>query len=329
MRKIYVVNWLKDGEMPQVNLELLEAAKSIKTGLNGSITLLLLGKPTPEQLNSLKNRGADEIRYFDTPELNQYNLETYTQAISGELEGSEYLLILPGTIQGKELGGKLSARHTAAYIPDVLNFTSNNGEVVFIRPIYAGKARTGLKGKAGSPWIITIRPNTFAPAQETGTEAKIEVKAYTPQNSRIKTLEVIKPQTATLDVSEAKVIVSGGRGMKEAEHFKLLEELAQVINGAVGASRMAVDAGWRDHQAQVGQTGKIVTPDLYLACGISGAIQHLVGMSSSKYIVAINKDAEAPIFEIASLSVVGDVFEILPGLTVELKKIKEQQLCAK
>lgn len=329
MKKIYVVNWLKEGELPQLNLELINAAREIKNAVQGSITLLLLGKHTPEQLNTLNKLGSDAIRHLETPELDQYNLETYAQAIGSQVESGDYLLILPGTIQGKELGGKLSAQLNAAYIPDVLSFTVQNGEPVYTRPIYAGKARTGLKAKTGAAAIITLRPNTYAPAKAEGGETPVETAAFTPNPSRIKTLEITKPQTATLEVSEAKIIVSGGRGMKEGDNFKMLEELAGVMNAAVGASRMAVDAGWRDHQAQVGQTGKIVSPELYLACGISGAIQHLVGMSSSKYIVAINKDADAPIFEIASLSVVGDVFEILPGLTAELKKIKEQQLCAK
>jgi electron transfer flavoprotein alpha subunit len=204
---------------------------------------------------------------------------------------------------------------------DCIHLKKENNEIIATRPVYAGKAL--LDCKVTSPVkIYTLRPNVFkAELAASPANAEIEVKEVTSPNLKTKVVE-IKKSEGKLDVAEADIIVSGGRGLKAPEHYKLVEDLADVLGAAVGASRAVVDAGWRNYGEQVGQTGKTVSPKLYIACGISGAIQHLAGMSSSRYIVAINKDKDAPIFNIADYGIVGDVFEILPVLTEEIRKIK-------
>ena len=198
------------------------------------------------------------------------------------------------------------------------------GKVIATRPVYAGKALQRVQ-LSGNPALISIRPNTFPPvaASKAGAVENFAVPEFEP---RVTVTEIKAPASAALDVSEAPVVVSGGRGLKEPQHFALLEALAAAFgNAAVGASRAVVDAGWRDHGAQVGQTGKTVSPGLYIAVGISGAIQHLAGMRTAKVIVAINRDKDAPIFKIADYGIVGDLFEIVPKLTEEIRKVKAEQ----
>jgi electron transfer flavoprotein alpha subunit len=207
---------------------------------------------------------------------------------------------------------------------DCVTFSLENGNLVAKRPIYAGKAYATVTFKDNVPQIATARPNVLE-LNEPDESRSVEVvdAEFSLDDSHLKTkaAEVIQEEGAKVDLTEAERIVSGGRGMKGPENYKILEELADIIDATVGASRSAVDAGWRPHSDQVGQTGKVVSPNLYIACGISGAIQHLAGMSTSKYIVAINKDPEAPIFQKADYGVVGDLFDIVPALTEEIKKI--------
>ncbi len=204
---------------------------------------------------------------------------------------------------------------------DCIKLDIENGEVIATRPIYAGKALLDVKLKSDIK-IFTIRPNVFKAEQSSpDMEANIEIKEIVDADLKTKVVE-FKKSDGNIDVAEADIIVSGGRGLKNPESFKLVEDLAEAFGAAVGASRAVVDAGWRPHREQVGQTGKTVSPSLYVACGISGAIQHLAGMSTSKYIVAINKDKDAPIFTVADYGIAGDVFEILPKLTEEIIKLK-------
>jgi electron transfer flavoprotein alpha subunit len=199
--------------------------------------------------------------------------------------------------------------------------TIEGGSFVAVRPVYSGKAMATVDAGSSKPIVVTLRPNVFAAEAGAGTAA-VETLPAIAAPIRAVVREVVAAGGGELDVAEANIIVSGGRGMKGPENFAMLQELAHVLGGAVGASRAAVDAGWIEHSHQVGQTGKVVSPSLYLACGISGAIQHLAGMSSSKVIVAINKDAEAPIFKVADYGVVGDLFQVVPALTAEIKKLK-------
>ncbi|MCW8822731.1 MAG: electron transfer flavoprotein subunit alpha/FixB family protein, partial [Ignavibacteriaceae bacterium] len=225
------------------------------------------------------------------------------------------------TALGKDLAPHLSIKLDAACVVDCIKISVSGNKIICTRPTYAGKALVDLKLLSNKK-VITIRPNVFkAQVTENSNPPEIVVKDITSANLRSKVTEFKKAE-GKLDVSEADIIVSGGRGMKGPENFHLIEELAETLGAAVGASRAVVDAGWRPHSEQVGQTGKTVSPTLYIACGISGAIQHLAGMSSSKFIVAINKDKDAPIFNVADYGITGDLFEILPVLTSEIKKVK-------
>ncbi len=225
-------------------------------------------------------------------------------------------LLLPATAAGKELAPRIAIRLQAGLIADTINFSLDGEHLVASKPVYAGKAH--IRAKIETPrHVYTIRPNIFT-ARKADSPATPAVTDFSPQLSENDTragVTDVTRATGALDVAEAEIIVSGGRGMKGPENFYLVEELAGAFGGAVGASRAVVDAGWRPHAEQVGQTGKTVSPNLYVACGISGAVQHLAGMSSSKVIVAINKDASAPIFQVADYGIVGDVFEVLPKLT--------------
>jgi electron transfer flavoprotein alpha subunit len=221
---------------------------------------------------------------------------------------------------GKDLAPRVSGRLGAALAADCTALRFENGEIVATRPVYAGKALVDVKVTTPVR-LFSLRPNVFTAAPGDGAPPTVETVAPVLSDadfaSRVTSVKVSEGRP---DVTEAGIIVSGGRGLKAAEHFSLVEALADVLGAAVGASRAVVDAGWRPHDEQVGQTGKTVSPSLYIACGISGAVQHLAGMSSSKYIVAINKDKDAPIFQIADYGIAGDVFEVLPALTAELKK---------
>ncbi len=221
---------------------------------------------------------------------------------------------------GVDLAPRVAVKLNSGIVMDCMKLEVKDNEVIATRPVYAGKALIDVKLKSDIK-IFTIRPNVFKPQAVDSSTVQIEVKQIDNPNLKTK-VTAFKKSEGKLDVAEADIIVSGGRGMKGPENFHLIEELAEVLGAAVGASRAVVDAGWRPHREQVGQTGKTVSPSLYIACGISGAIQHLAGMSSSKYIVAINKDKDAPIFNVADYGIAGDVFEILPALTEEIKKLK-------
>jgi electron transfer flavoprotein alpha subunit len=231
-------------------------------------------------------------------------------------------ILLPATNQGKELASGLAASLGSGLATDCvgLDYSESSG-IKVERPVYAGKALSYLEFSGPEPVVITLRPNVFRP--DSTTEFKeAPVIEYSPEwteNSRFLLLKDIIKGAGKIDITEARIVVSGGLGMQGPENFHLLEELADVLGAAVGASRPVVDNGWRDYSNQVGQTGRTVAPDLYIACGISGAVQHLAGMSSSKFIVAINKDPHAPIFEVADYGIVGDVLQILPILTQEFK----------
>jgi len=233
-------------------------------------------------------------------------------------------VVLSATALGKDLGATLAARLETAIIPDctAVEF-DESGSVTATRPVFAGKALSRVKAPATAPLVLTIRPRSVALQAETGSSGCVVNADVKPAELRSQVAEVVRCVMKTVELTEADIIVSGGRGMKGPENYALLEELAAVINAAVGASRAAVDAGWRDHQYQVGQTGKTVSPTLYIACGISGAIQHLVGMINSKFIVAINKDPEANIMKVADYGVVGDLFQVIPLLTAEFRRVKQ------
>ncbi len=273
--------------------------------------------------------GADEVIVADNELLEKYNSEAYVSVIAEEVSKIKPALILIGaSSMGKDLAPRLAARLKTCLANDCTSIKlAGDNLLEAVRPMYGGKIIATVISNVTDNQIATLRPNLFSPIKpdEKRPINTKEVGAYcnTPLRAIVK--EFISSAEGAVDLTEAKIIVSGGRGMKGPESYKILEDLAKAIGGAVGASRAAVDAGWKPHEFQVGLTGKTVTPDLYIACGISGAIQHLAGMSTSKYIVAINKDPNAPIFKLADYGIVGDLFQIVPLLTEEFKKLLSER----
>lgn len=320
-RKVLVLGEVRDNTLRNVSFEAIAAAKTVAEG--GEVVAAILG----ENINALASEmiayGADKVVTVEDAKLARYTSDGYSQSLLGLIESEKPEgIILGHTSIGKDLAPKLAAKLNSGLISDAINVEIAGGNVVFTRPIYSGKA---FEKKIVTDGVIfaTIRPNNITPLEKDESRSG-DVSAFTPEIKDLRTIvkDVVRKASEGVDLSEAKVIVAGGRGVKSAEGFNPLKELANVLGGAVGASRGACDAEYCDYSLQIGQTGKVVTPDLYIACGISGAIQHLAGMSSSKVIVAINKDPEANIFKVADYGIVGDLFEVVPMLTEEFKKLK-------
>ncbi|MGX1982431.1 electron transfer flavoprotein alpha subunit apoprotein [Thermolongibacillus altinsuensis] len=320
-RKVLTLAEVRDGALRNVSFEAIAAAKTIAEG--GEVVSVLVGVSVRSLAAELIHYGADRVLVVEHEKLAHYTPDGYTQALQAVIEQEKPEGIVFGhTALGKDLSPKLAAKLQSGLVSDIVALEEAGGNIVFTRPIYSGKA---FEKKIVTDGLIfvTVRPNNIAPLQKdesrTGevTDVAVDIK-----DLRTIVKEVVRKTAEGVDLSEAKVIVAGGRGVKSAEGFEPLKELAKVLGGAVGASRGACDAGYCDYSLQIGQTGKVVTPDLYIACGISGAIQHLAGMSNSKVIVAINKDPEANIFKVADYGIVGDLFEVVPLLVEEFKKLK-------
>ena len=311
MANILVFLETKEGRIRKPSLEALSAA--VKLG--GDVVAFASDRAVAEEAGKY---GAKKLFVAS---LGAYLTEPYTaamQAVADQVKPS--VILFGGTSNGRDIAPRLAARLHAGVASDVDRLEAADGKLRARRPVYSGRAFATVE-VTSNPAIATLRPNAFAAQESGGGSAEVaEISAAT--ESKAKLLESKTPEAGELSIAEADIIVSGGRGLKEPDNFSVIRDLAHAIGGAVGASRATVDAGWIDHQHQVGQTGRVVSPNLYIAAGISGAIQHLAGMSSSKHIVAINKDAEAPIFRIADLGVVGDLFQIVPALTEEVKKAK-------
>ena len=319
MRRTLVLVEVRDEQIRNVSFEALSAAQKIDSA---EITAVVLGSSEPQFVSSLAEYGADKVYMIPDEKLKQYTPDGYLQALIQLVDEVKPDVILMGhTAIGKDVSPRLATKLGIGLISDVTAIELEENEIIFTRPIYAGKAFQKKKIVSGTIFA-TIRPNNI-PLAEADSSRNAESIIFNPTITDIRTVvkDIVQKSVGGVDLTEAKVIVSGGRGVKSEEGFKLLDELAKGLGGAVGASRGACDAGYCDYSMQVGQTGKVVTPDLYIACGISGAIQHLAGMSNSKVIVAINKDPEAPIFSIADYGIVGDLFEVLPLLTEEFKKL--------
>ncbi|MFA9558665.1 electron transfer flavoprotein subunit alpha/FixB family protein [Evansella sp. AB-rgal1] len=319
-KKILVVAEVRDGEFRNVSFEAVAAAKQISS--DGEVVGLLLGEKVNQLGEAFIAFGADRVIAVENDKLAQYTPDGYTQVLQQVVESEDPDgIILGHTSIGKDVAPKLAARIGSGLVSDVVSVEVAGEEVLFTRPIYSGKAFEKVVVKDGLIFA-TIRPNNI-PALEKDESRSGEVESVEVDVKDLQTMikEVVKNTASGVDLSEASVIVSGGRGLKGAENFKILDELAEVLGGAVGASRGACDAEYCDYALQIGQTGKVVTPDLYIAVGISGAIQHVAGMSNSKVIVAINKDPEAEIFQIADYGIVGDLFDVVPKLTEEFKKV--------
>lgn len=325
MAGILVIAEHKDGKVKKVTFEILSTLQDVAKDLGVNLEAALIGENVTGLADELAHYGAQKVYVVDDPALKLYNTELYTAAVAKIVEKAKPAKIFSGaTITGKDLIPRVAARLKAGLLSDCTGIQLNSDKkIIAKRPIYAGKAI--IEAVCNSePQIFTIRPNVFS-VKEPDVSRKAEVEKVDAGLSSVtpkaKIREIIKGQSERPDLTEAAIIVSGGRGMKAKENFKILEELADVLGAAVGASRAAVDSGYADPSQQVGQTGKTVNPNLYIACGISGAIQHLAGMRTSKVIVAINKDPEAPIFKVADYGIVGDLFQIVPELTKEFKKL--------
>lgn len=320
MSKVLVLAESREGSLRNVSFEAIAAGKKVSGG--GEVVAVLLGDAVGDQAAELAAFGADRIITVEHPHLKQYTSDGYGQALMAVIEQeSPEAIVFGHTALGKDLSPKIAAKLQVGLVSDVTDIEGEGDEAVYIRPIYSGKAFEKVKSKDDVKFI-TIRPNNIAPlAKEEGKSADVSSLSVDITNLRTIIKEVVRKSTDGVDLSEAKVVVAGGRGVKSAEGFAPLKELADLLGGAVGASRGACDADYVDYSLQIGQTGKVVTPDLYIAAGISGAIQHLAGMSNSKVIVAINKDPEANIFKVADYGIVGDLFEVIPMLTEEFKAV--------
>jgi electron transfer flavoprotein alpha subunit len=323
MATFAVVAELKDGAARKITLEMLaEARRLADLAGQGQVALLALGPLAAGEAERMASHGADRILHVEGESLAAYGAETYAAGVQAAVvRAAPDALFLGATAQGKDLAPRLAGRLRVGLASDCTGFELRGQDLVARRPIFAGKAFGTVAWSAKRPRLATIRPNTFAPlAPDPSRKAPVESVDLPPVTARARVVGFEKSEGEMLDLTEANIIVSGGRAMQGPENFEILRKLCKVLGATLGASRAAVDAGWIDHSHQVGQTGKVVNPTVYFAVGISGAIQHLAGMSSSRTIVAINKDKDAPIFKIASYGIVGDLYQVVPLLTEEFQK---------
>jgi len=308
----------RDGVLRKISHEVVTAAQR----LGGAVEAVVCAAGVVQGADQAAKFGADKIVTLTNPAFAKYAPEACAQALAERAkQGGHRSIVFAASATGKDLAPRVAAKLGVGVAADITDLATDGGAIVVTRPVYAGKALLKVK-VAAQPAVLSLRPNVFTPVERPKAGAAETVAVNVPAG-RVTVREIKAAPAGTLDVAEAQVIISGGRGLKEPANFKVLEELARAFGGqaAVGASRAVVDAGWRAHADQVGQTGKTVSPSLYIAVGISGAIQHLAGMRTSKVIVAINKDKDAPIFKVADYGVVGDLFEIVPKLTEEIRKL--------
>jgi electron transfer flavoprotein alpha subunit len=310
----------RNGVVKKSSFEAAKIAADFSAKFSGNVEAVTVGNEI-EGLEKVGGYGVTKVTHFKNSELANYSPSAYTELISKfAMENGFDILFFGATSMGKDLAPRISVKIDAGLAMDSVALNTDGTDIIATRPIYGGKALVDVKIKSSNK-VFALRPNVFNPGTPSDNKAEVSVINVGTPNLSVKVTEIKKAE-GKLDVAEADIIVSGGRGMKGPEHFHLVEDLAQVLGAASGASRAVVDAGWRPHGEQVGQTGKTVSPNLYVALGISGAIQHLAGMRSSKYIVAVNKDKDAPIFQIADYGIVGDLFEVVPAMIEEIKKIK-------
>ncbi|HJQ66104.1 MAG TPA: electron transfer flavoprotein subunit alpha/FixB family protein [Gemmatimonadales bacterium] len=322
MSHVLVVLEQRDGALRKVSHEVVTGARRLADALSGEVHALVLGAGAVQGTDASGRYGADKVITATNAGFGQYAPEGYARAVADRAKAGGYgAVVFAASAQGKDLAPRVAAQLGVPLAADVTDVAVDGGKVTVTRPVYAGKALLKVKVNA-SPAVLSLRPNVFTPVERPKAGAA-ETAAIAGDAGRVVVKGIKAAAGGSLDVAEAPIVISGGRGLKEPANFKLLEELAKAFGGkaAVGASRAVVDAGWRPHGDQVGQTGKTVSPSLYVAVGISGAIQHLAGMRTAKVIVAINKDKDAPIFKVADYGIVGDLFEIVPKLTEEIAKL--------
>jgi electron transfer flavoprotein alpha subunit len=316
---------VREGKLKKNAFELLSEGRRLADACGSGLAAVLLGNRVEGLIPELGRYGPDKVYLAEYPELEIYNGQVYARII-GEIarQYQPAILIFGATAQGKDLSPLVAARLDAGMASDCTQFSIEAGSLKVRRPMYAGKAYADIVFQNSEHQIAQARPNVLSIVENPREPEVIRVPAQPQADVGVRRVELQAISTQRPDLTEAEIIVSGGRGMKGAENFAILEELADVLGATVGASRSAVDAGWRPQSDQVGQTGKTVTPNLYIACGISGSIQHLAGMASSKYIVAINKDPDAPIFLKADYGIVDDLFKVVPELTRAFKELLKE-----
>jgi len=321
MAKVFVIAEQRDGRLKKSTFELLGASAAAGNETHA----ILLGEGVTGLAQELAHYGANKVHVADHAGLKFYSAEAYSQVILGVVQAGGAEVVLAGhTPTGRDLMPKLAARLNAGLASDCTSLAFEGSNVKVRRPVYSGKASAEVEFLGSGPKLVSMRSNALGvPKPDTSKSAEVITVSVSLGELKTKVTDVVKGASARPDVTEASIVVSGGRSLKNSENFKILEDMADVVGAAVGASRAAVDAGYRPHRDQVGQTGKVVSPALYVACGISGAIQHLAGMRTSKVIVAINTDPEAPIFQVADYGIVGDLFQVVPALQGELAKMKD------
>jgi electron transfer flavoprotein alpha subunit len=321
---ILVFAEVRDGVFKPGNRELVSAATKLSSGTGGGVDIAVLGHDATDAVEAAKTLASGKVYSVNSPVLEKYSTQGFASGLEAVLKEADPAVVLfAATAMGKDISARVAARVGASLATDCTEIDIDGDVLKIKRPVYSGKVYAEVVTTGGGMKMASIRPNIFPPAQETGGTADIVDVELPIGLDEIGAMvkEIAGGASGRKDVTEAEIIVSGGRALKSEENFKILEDLADVIGASVGASRAAVDAGYAPHSRQVGQTGKVVNPKLYFAIGISGAIQHLVGMRTSKVIVAINKDENAPIFQHADYGIVGDLFEVVPLLTEEFKKL--------
>jgi electron transfer flavoprotein alpha subunit len=326
--EVFVLCEQGDGKLKIISNEMLTKGREISVALGTELGAVLIGSGVDPLAQEI-SKWANKVYVIDSPHLANYSCDGYTKALSKLINEQQPKVFLCGaTSQGRDLAPRLATRLNGGLASNCSELKVEDGKLVATRPVYGEKTYAEVGVKDEGVQFISIRPKAVVPVEpETpmgGQVTKVETDV-TPEDLKTKVVETIKGIEGIIELTEADIIVSGGRGTKGDEGFQCVEELAKTLNAAVGASRSAVDSGWKPHSFQVGQTGKVVSPQLYIATGISGAIQHLAGMRTSKVIVAINKDPEAPIFKVADYGIVADLFKVCPLLTEEIRKLKAQE----
>jgi electron transfer flavoprotein alpha subunit len=323
--EVWAIAEQRDGKLRKVSLEAMSTAKKLADELGVAAAAVVVGSGVGGLAAEMAKYGAAKVYVADDAKLAAYTSNPYAQVIADLAKAEKpQILLLGASVNGRDLSNRLAAKLGVSLMPDCTKAEIQDGRLVMTRPVFAGKAFGTVKS-SGEYQIATLRPNVFDAVESAGAGEVVQA-AVSLDDAAVNTTvkDFLADAAGKVDLTEAEIIVSGGRGMKDAANFEVIEKLAGLLGATVGASRAAVDAGWRPHSDQVGQTGKVVTPNLYIACGISGAIQHLAGMGSSKVICAINKDPDAPIFQKADFGVVGDLFDVVPALAAAIEKMKSE-----
>ena len=322
---VLVVGEVGTGGLRPVSLEVLAAGRQLADSLGAPLTALVMGTGVGEAARQLGAAGADRVLVADDERLHGLTTEAASAVLTRVIgDVVPAVVLVPGTTAGRDYAPRVAARLGVGLAADCVEFGVEDGALVAVRPVLGGRVQTAVKLAGSRPRMATVRPASFEPAVVTGNGPEPEAVPVElgANDLRVAVRETVAKEAGPANLEGAWAVVSGGRGLKEPDNFALVEELAAALDGAVGATRAVVDAGWRPHHEQIGQTGRTVAPRLYVAVGVSGAIQHNVGMQGSDYIVAINRDPDAPIFKLASFGIVGDLFEVVPALTAELRAVR-------